>query len=313
MSEIPSSRSTLYAPLYVITAAVLWGTTGVAVKLSNVADTSPLMPAAARNLLATTLIGVYLLQIDRRALCIKPKDICSMALLGVVGVGLCQLSYIFTVTQAYVGVAVLLQSLAPTFAYAWALIKHSEKFSKQKLSALALALGGGATVVLGQGGWGGAISPTGLVSGVISGLCWAFYSIYAKSLMHAYSSWTLLFWGNAFASLAWLFILPPQSLIGWCITKPNALVASLYLAVACTAIPSWFYLKGMRTLTPSTAGIIGAFEPVAATLLAYLVLHETLALTQIIGGFVIIVALILLQCTTVRREAITEPSAVITA
>jgi drug/metabolite transporter (DMT)-like permease len=313
VSEGSSLRSTIVAPLYVIIAATLWGTTGIAVKMLNTAATSPLLLAAARNLLATILIGIYLLLTDRQAFHIKRRDILGFIFFGVVGVGLCQLSYMFTVTQAHVSVAVLLQSLAPAFAYTWALLSHGEKRNNQKLSALALALSGGAIVVLGQGGWGRAISLIGLISGVSSGLCWAFYGIYAKHLMRTYAPWTLLFWGNAISAIAWWSMLSPSTIVRWLTTTPNAMLVTFYLAAVCTAIPSWFFLKGVRVLTPSTAGIIGAFEPVAAAVIAYLVLQETLTLVQIIGGLVIIATLILLQRTTVGREARTEQSPVIMA
>lgn len=276
----------------------MWGTTGVVAKAAYSLDVSPLLLAAARVNVTWIALGAYLLAAARPLLHVHRRDVPHLAIFGIIGIGLTQFTYLFTMTQASVGVAVLLQSLSPALIYLYSLLTRAESVRRAKLAALLLAFAGGAAVVMGQGGWGSTVTALGLVSGVTSAVCWAFYALRAKPWLDTYSQWTLVFWGSGFASLAWWALLPPGQIMRALIDTPTLLAVVLYLAIFCTVIPSGLYLHGIRLLMPSTAGILGSFEPVAASVFAYALLGETLSALQLIGGGLVIAALITLQAGT---------------
>jgi len=56
-----------------------------------------------------------------------------------------------------------------------------------------------------------------------------------------------------------------------------------------------FWIQGLRTVTVSTASLIGSFTPIIGIIAAYLILGEAPTLAQYIGGSVILVAIFLSQ------------------
>lgn len=287
----------------VLLAASLWATTGIAARVAYAVDVSPLLLTAARINVTWAMLGGYLLVMSRPLLRVQVRDLPHLALFGIIGIGLTQFTYLFTMTQTNVGIAVLLQSLSPAFIYLYSLLRRTEPFRPAKLGVLLLALLGGTIVAVGQGGWGGAVSPLGLVTGLASAVCWAFYAIRAKPFLDRYSQWTLLFWGSGFASIGWWIWLSPWQMGKALAAEPTFLVSVLYLAVFCTLIPSGLYLNGIRLLLPSTAGILAASEPVVASTLAYVLLGETLTPLQLAGGGLIVVALTKLQSADVQEAS----------
>ncbi len=287
---------------FVLGAATIWGTTGTVAKLVYDAGISPVLLAAARMNVAAGALFLYLLVFRRHSLRVPLRELPHLALFGLIGLGLCQYTYLYTITQASVGVAVLLQSTAPFLIYTYALLRGQERLYAAKASALLLALAGCTVIVLGKGGWGGAITASGLLAGLLSAVFLAFYSLRAQPWLHRYSPWTIICWGMGFAALAWWFICPPWLFLPPLITRAAAGAAVIYLGIFTTAVSFGLYLHGVALLMPSTASIIGTFEPVAAALVAFVVLGERLTLWQVWGGALIIGAIMVLQTGSYASE-----------
>ena len=124
---------------------------------------------------------------------------------------------------------------------------------------------------------------------------------------------TLTVWGLGFASLVWVFITPvwsfpfdvftreinllgrfsEYSLTGW--------VPILWIITAGTILPYICVLSGLRHLSASTSSMIGMLEPVVAGIVAWWWLREILNLTQLFGGAIVIVGIVLAD--RARRQA----------
>jgi drug/metabolite transporter (DMT)-like permease len=81
-------------------------------------------------------------------------------------------------------------------------------------------------------------------------------------------------------------------------------VAFLYIAIFSTLIPFGLYLKGIERVRATRASITATWEPVVAGLTAYLVLGEVLSPLQVVGGFGVIVAIVLLQMAKERTPLV---------
>lgn len=69
--------------------------------------------------------------------------------------------------------------------------------------------------------------------------------------------------------------------------------AILYLAVVCTILPYFFCLLGMKYVSTATSGILLSFESVFATTLSVILLREQLYWQLVVGGMIILAAVIL--------------------
>lgn len=76
---------------------------------------------------------------------------------------------------------------------------------------------------------------------------------------------------------------------------PSVLPLLLFTGLFAAAIPSMLFLIGIRLVGGTTTGILMLFEPVVGVVLAAWLLSEGLAPIQVIGGFAILGAALILQ------------------
>jgi drug/metabolite transporter (DMT)-like permease len=78
-----------------------------------------------------------------------------------------------------------------------------------------------------------------------------------------------------------------------CIVGPQSVMALLYLTFLATLITTWVQTKYQKDTTPTRAVIIFSVEPVIASIIAYILLGETLGALGILGGALIIAGVLL--------------------
>ena len=78
----------------------------------------------------------------------------------------------------------------------------------------------------------------------------------------------------------------------------------LLIAVVSTVVAVTAFFAGLKLVGPSEAAILSTFEPVVTVVLAYIVLGERLAPAQLLGGALVLAAVVLLQLRprAVRRR-----------
>ena len=69
----------------------------------------------------------------------------------------------------------------------------------------------------------------------------------------------------------------------------------VFIAVVGTILPFGFYFKGIRHIRSTHAAITATLEPVTAGLIAFVFLGEILSPVQILGGIIVLTAIIYLQ------------------
>jgi len=71
----------------------------------------------------------------------------------------------------------------------------------------------------------------------------------------------------------------------------RTLLLIVYLGLMCSNVAYVLQVYGQRFLNPAVAAIIFLFEPISATIFAYIILKEVLSTIQIIGAIMIILAM----------------------
>lgn len=77
----------------------------------------------------------------------------------------------------------------------------------------------------------------------------------------------------------------------------------LLLAVVCAFIAILCYCVGVRLIGPTNASIINTFEPACACVFGYLLIGDQITLSMIIGGVLIIVAVLLTSLPDKKRQS----------
>jgi drug/metabolite transporter (DMT)-like permease len=280
--------------LYILTGTTLWGASSVVAKSLFVIGLPPAELVQIRLILATLTLLLVLLIFDRNRIVISVKDLPYFLALGLVGVAGVQFAYYYTISKIHVGPAVLMQYLSPVWIALYAFIFQKEPLSKTKIAALVLALLGCYFTVGGYRLDLLRLNRIGMVSGLISSLFFSFYALYGEKGLKKYDPWTLLLYGFGFGAVFYCILISPMKAIkeGYSF---KIWMAFLYIAIFSTLIPFGLYFKGIERVRATRANITATWEPVVAGVTAYFVLGEVLSPLQVMGGFGVIAAIVLLQ------------------
>lgn len=281
--------------LFVVLAATLWGASGSVTKHVFNQQVSPFDLTSIRLFFSFVVLFLYLAATNRPLLRISLSDIPYFLIFGFFGVAILQFTYLFTISQTNVATAVFLEYLAPALAALYGMVFLRERPHYFKVIALFLAVCGGVFIVNGSPGGGLTVNRAGLISGLASAAAFAFYSIYSKKGLARHNPLTVLTYGLLAGSLWWSFYLPPwQAMAGHSLTN---WLFFMYIVIFATILPYGFFILSLKHLDPVKAGIISTLEPVIAGVVAWLFLHETLFPLQILGGALVIAAVIMVQIT----------------
>ncbi|MBL0713066.1 MAG: EamA family transporter [Desulfosarcina sp.] len=286
---------------FVTLAAVLWGISGSAAKFLFINGVTPFQLVQLRLTIAAIVLLAYLLFRNPGLLKIARRDILYFAVYGCIGMAGVQFTYLFAISKIHVAAAILLQYLAPAF-----IALHAVTFFRDRLNAVTiLALTGafaGCYLVVGAYNLDLlAMNLPGVVSGLLSAVGFAWYSIQGEYGMRRYSPWTVIFYAMFFGALTWnVFLTPLESFM-----HPRSAVLwgwILYIGVLGTLVPFGLFLEGVNLIRATRASITATLEPIMAGILSFLFLHETMATWQLFGGGLVVLSVVILQLNQEQDE-----------
>ena len=221
----------------------------------------------------------------------------GMGALGYVGQSFL---YMTAIKYASAGLVALLLYLYPMFVFILSIFILHEKVNWVKVTALILALIGSALTVDPNGG-----QLIGALMAITAALIYSIYIIVGTNVMKhvsAVQSSTVIFAsaGVVFGILAFTngahF---PASNSGW--------LAMLGIIILSTIIPVVTFLAGLEIIGPTNAAMLSTLEPIVTVLLAAWLFGEKLLPAVMVGGGLILVAVILLTSTELRKENSSQP------
>jgi drug/metabolite transporter, DME family len=276
------------ARLYVLLAALCFGTTGTAQALGPDA-TDPVAVGAARILVGGTLLAVVAYALRRGPR--RPWQR-GPVVVAVAGVAVYQLAFFAAVadTGVAVGTIVALGS-APTLTGLFEWLLERRRPDPRWTAATLLACAGVALLALSGGDAN--VSAPGIALAITAGGAYAAYTLAAKRLLaegHAPEAVMAAAFGlGAMALLPALFL----SGAGW-LAQPEGLALALYLGIVPTALAYVLFARGLRGLSASETATLTLAEPLTAGALGAIVLAEPLTALSgagaglVLGGLVVL-------------------------
>lgn len=224
----------------------------------------------------------------------------GMGALGYVGQSF---SYLTAIQYASAGLVALLLYLYPSFVFILSVFVLREQITRIKLIALSLALAGTALTVDPAGG-----QLFGIVLAICAALIYSVYIMIGANVMRHVSvvqSSAIIFAsaGTMFGILATINGLHlPATSTGW--------IGIVGIVLVATLIPVVAFLAGLERIGPTNAAMLSTLEPVVTVLLAGLLFGERLGPITVLGGVLILAAVIVLTRSEVHKEATREVSLV---
>lgn len=277
-----------------MTAAVLWASSGVAGKALFARDITPFELVQVRVTVSTLLLAGVLGWRRRDLLRIRRIDLWYFLLLGGVAMALVQVTYFYAISKIQVAAAIFLEYLAPSMVALFSIMFWRERLTGLKLLSVGLSLAGCYLMVGGHHLELLRMNWPGILSGLASAVCFAAYTLIGERGMHRYSPWTVLFYAFVFATLTWHLLYPPFHYLTASYTAAQW-AGLLYVSVVGTVIPFGLFFVGVNHIRSTRAAITATLEPVSAGVLAYVFLGEILDPLQVMGGAMVVGAIILLQ------------------
>ncbi len=211
-------------------------------------------------------------------------QLAAMGGLGYVGQSFCFMS---AINYASTGLVALLLYLYPVFVAVLTVFVHKSKLTARTMLALLLATLGAALTANPKGGqW------LGIVLAVSAALIYAVYIIVGTGVMQKVTSVQSSF--VIFTSAALVFgVLTAIRGAHWPATQ-NGWLAAGGIAVIATMIPVATFLGGLKIIGATDASLLSTLEPVVTVILASLIWGETIDQKMLIGGALILGAVVLI-------------------
>ena len=287
-------------------AAVLWGINGAVSKTILATGLSSERLAQVRSLGAAVGLGLVVALTAPSRLRLTRRELPYVAVFGVGGLAFVQWFYFLAIHRLAIGIALLIEYLAPLLVALWARFVYREHVRRRIWLALLLALFGLMLIVNLFGG-GASLSTAGVVFALAGSLAYALYVLLAEHVVGGRDAVSLLAYGFAFASVFWAVLVPWWSFPGHALTRSTALgghlhavhmpvwALALWMVVLGTMVPFFLLVNALRHISATRAGIVAMLEPVVGALVGWAWLSEALDGVQLGGAAVVLAAIVLAQ------------------
>ncbi len=256
------------------------------------------------------LFLIVALLFDRSAL-IPPRgrQLLLLIALGVFGVACVQWTYNIAITRLPLGLAVLLEYLAPVYVVLWVRFVQGIPVHRRVWPGIGLALLG--LSLIGQiWGSGETFDPFGLLMATLAGFSFAAYFLLGENLTthetQAQSPLHVVVWSFGFGALAMLFIQWPiestealthqASWLGIFEAFETVAWIPMLMSIAIgTVVPFFLYLLALSYLPSSQATVTAMLEPIIAVAVGWLWFAEVLTFWQTLGVLGVLLGIVLAQ------------------
>ena len=281
--------------LFVLIAAMLWGTAGIFVRAVEKTSISEMQIVFFRATFTSLIIGILILIKDKKLFKIRLKDYWLFACGGIFSIVLFNFAYYRTMQETSLSVAAVLLYTAPFFVVIISRFLFGESLTFNKSTALIMAFIG-CCMVSGLFDSSHRIGSKALIFGLLTGLGYALYTIFGELILkRGYHTLTLTF----YIFLTAVFGSMPFINIGETIANikinPRAVIILLLMGLINTVLPYLFYTAGLKGVEPSVAPIIATVEPVVATLVGTFIFKEEITPWGIVGILTVLASVSLLN------------------
>jgi drug/metabolite transporter (DMT)-like permease len=224
------------------------------------------------------------------------RDIVQLLLLGLLGVTLNQFFFIIGLDRTSVAHAAILIGLTPIQVLIIAGLRGQERITARKAAGMAIALAGVAVLKAFEPAAGTGATWLGDFFILITGLCFALFTVFGKEVTRQYSTITM----NTYAYVGGAVALLPLTL--WEAARQplahvsaGAWLAAIYMALFPSVVAYLIYYHALAHMAASRVSAFSYLQPVFASIMGVTILGESLGTPVIAGGVVILAGVYLAE------------------
>jgi drug/metabolite transporter (DMT)-like permease len=280
--------------ILVLISAVCFGVTPILAHMAFQAGSTPVTVLLIRVFIGAVILSA-IMRIEARPLPDR-KTLLGLAGLGALGYVGQSFMYFTALTLASTSLVALILYLYPGLVTIFSVLLFKEKLTPVKAGALILATGGAALTV----GPIGVGQPLGIILAFGAAVIYSLYILAGSRLFKratAVQGSTVILVAAflAYACIAaWQGLALPLTDLGWMCIGGVALAGTLGIIT---------FFTGLQRVGPANGATLSTAEPVTTVLLTGLILHESLTPVRLLGGVLILTAVILLARGEIARPA----------
>ena len=284
------------AHLAVLGANLIFGVNFSVVKYITPALIKPFGLNVVRVVVTTALFWIMLM-FEKPEKKIQKKDLPLFLVCGLTGVAINQLLFIKGLSMTFSTHGALLMLCTPIMITIAALFFLKERLTLGRLSGLLLGIGGATMLILSKEKSGsGSNVLLGDIFIIINAISYSFYFVLVKPLILKYSPLQVITWVFTMGAV---FIIP----VGWheFISTPwNSFTlldfsAIAFVVLGATFLAYLFNIYGLHHLNASATGSYIYLQPIFATVVAMIFLHEPFSWIKALSAVMIFAGVFLVN------------------
>jgi drug/metabolite transporter (DMT)-like permease len=304
--DVPTDRRPIRGYAMVWTAALLFAVNGTVSKVVLESGITSLELTQVRSTGAFLGFGLALALIAPGRLRVGLRELGFLVVFGITGLAFVQWFYFLSIHRLPVGIALLIEYVAPLVVALWARYVFHEPVRRRIWVALALTLVG-LSLIVELWSDSSALDGLGIAAALAAALAYAVYILMAERGVRKRDPISLSCYGFLFAALFWLVVQPiwefpfgriddDVSLLG----ELDSFAAPIWLLLAFVVVVGTMatfalVVSALRHVSATRVGIVAMLEPVAAAAVAWIWLGEALGAPQLAGGAIVLAGIALAQ------------------
>lgn len=270
--------------LCLLIASILWSTGGLLIKW---VDWNPIAIAGIRSGISSLVMIVFWFVLTKKL----PKKPDKFVLFGAFNYVILVMLFVSANKLTTSANAILLQFTAPIWAMIIGAVFFKEKFDKKDIFTVTIVFGGMILFFIGDIDGGGLL---GNILAVISGISMALMIISLKKVKN-HKPIEVIIWGNIFT-----FIVAMPFYSGIVFTSAN-ITGILLLGIFQLGISYIFFTKGIENVTVLEGILIPVIEPLLNPLWVFWGTGEKPSQYALIGGVIVLAAVIFHSTSEVKK------------
>ena len=286
-----------------IMGALFWGLSGTSVQFLESAKHLNVEWLLEVRLLVAGILTIMIayMQDGKRIFDIfkNAKDFGKLLIFGILGIALAQYTYFRAIAISGVGVATVLQYVAPTLLIIYLFLRYFKKPSIAEFSCVILALIGTVSIVSQEGLDISAINGEALFWGLVSAASICVYTLQPIELLKKYGTTSIV--GFAMFICGILSLAMFQQIDSEAIWDGMTWVGLFTIIILGTVVSFNAYIEGVRRIGAIQGSILSSLEPISAALFGWVLLGNEFTLVGIFGMFCIIATVFIIAWDRQRQ------------
>lgn len=292
-------KRTTYGYIYAVLAAFFFALIAIIGKGLVSGGTHPLKLTFYQYLFTILLLGVWLILRKRSAIRCDKKKLLSFALLGVIGGAGTNLLFYSALQYLDAGITSMLLFIHPVYITLFFAVTRIRSMKPINYASVLIAVCG-AAIVLDVFSSSRSLSAAGITLGILSGVCYAFYNLFADLKLKSEDPNVINFYA-CIGALSFVTILVAFSGIGFSV-KLTDLPPIIFLAGFSGILPVYFIFKALQFIGSEKVSVIASVELPMTLIMAFAFLKEHMKPIQLFGVLLIIISTVLLHYNEKEQE-----------